>query len=235
MKLAICDDMPEVIEQIESFIEKYSDNQLEYDIFFSGEELFEYITKTKSEYDIYILDIEMKGKSGLEFAKQIRKISPYSLIVFLTSFPQYVYDVFEVVTFDFIVKPLEYERFLQLLNKISQFLQLTKANLTFGYRKNKYSIPCRNIVYIEKSGRKAYIHTKSGKIYQCNITLCELWKQIDSKFFAPIHISCVVNLSEIMEIEREKLVLKNGEVLYIGRKYKQEIKTRHLQFLKGYL
>lgn len=43
------------------------------------------------------------------------------------------------------------------------------------------------------------------------------------------------NLSEIVEIVRDELLLKNGETLYVGRAYRQEIKLRHLQFLKEQL
>ena len=52
-------------------------------------------------YDIYILDIEMQGMNGLELAKTIRTNEPNALIIFLTSYSEYVFDVFEVITFDF--------------------------------------------------------------------------------------------------------------------------------------
>lgn len=53
--------------------------------------------------------------------------------------------------------------------------------------------------------------------------------------FAEIRVSCIINLSEIVEIVRDELLLKNGETLYVGRAYRQEIKLRHLQFLKEQL
>ena len=50
--------------------------------------------------------------------------------------------------------------------------------------------------------------------------------------FAAIHISCIVNLTEIASIKCDQLKLKNNEVLYVAKKYRQEIKSRHLQNLK---
>ncbi|MFV0328858.1 MAG: LytR/AlgR family response regulator transcription factor [Lachnospiraceae bacterium] len=232
LRLAICDDSPDVIEQMEEYIEELKDISLEYDVFFSAEELYQYKSDQELEFDLYILDIEMESLSGLELAKKLRQESPYALIVFLTSYSQYVYDVFEVVTFDFILKPLTFERFRSVMYKASDYLHMAKLNFVFSYRKNSYSIPCQTITYIEKAGRKAFIHTNTDKTYQCNITLEDIWKQLEPRMFSPIHTSCIVNLSEIMKIVRDELTLKNGKTLYVGRNHRQEIKSRHLQFLR---
>lgn len=68
--------------------------------------------------------------------------------------------------------------------------------------------------------------------YQCNITLEKIWEQLNPSKFAAIHISCIVNLTEIASIKCDQLKLKNNEVLYVAKKYRQEIKSRHLQNLK---
>lgn len=235
LRLAACDDSPAVVEQIEGYIEKMKDIEFNYEVFFSSEELYQYKKEQQQEFDIYILDIEMLDVSGLELAKTLRKESPYTLIIFLTSYSQYVYDVFDVITFDFIIKPLTYERFSATMHKAAEYLHMTKVLFIFTYRKNSYSIPCQTISYIDKTGRKAFIHTNDKKIYQCNITLDEIWEQLDTKMFASIHISCIVNLSEIIRIERDELTLKNGTLLYVGKNHKQEIKLRHLQFLRNQL
>ena len=89
--------------------------------------------------------------------------------------------------------------------------------------------------YIEKLGRKALIHTNTGDIYQCNKNLDEIWSQLDKRMFASIRVACIVNLSEIVQVVRDELLLKNGNTLHVGRAYRQEIKLRHLQFLKEQL
>lgn len=232
IKLAICDDSPAVIEQIEAYLEQIQDLRFNYEVFFSAEELYDYKITQQIDFDIYLLDIELGTMSGLELAKKIRQVSPYALIIFLTSYTRYVLEVFEVITFDFIEKPLSYERFKMILHKASDFLRLTKVDFIFSYRKNSYSIPCQRIIYIEKTGRKAHIYTNYGSTYQCNITLDEIWTQLNPKTFASIHTSCIVNLNEILEVVCDKLTLKNGKVLYVARNYRQEIKHRHLQYLK---
>ena len=235
MRLAICDDSDEVIEEIESYIDGLKELHIDYDVFYSGEELYKYKTNEDVEYDIYLLDIEMKKMSGLELAHILREETPYALIIFLTSHSQYVYDVFDVITFDFIVKPITKIRFINTLEKAARYFHRAKVNFTFSYRKNTYIIPCQLIMYIEKHGRKAYIHTRDGKLYQCNITVNEIWRQLSTKMFVQIHASCIVNLEVVSQIVKDQLILENGASLYIGRNHKQEVKLKHLEFLKEQL
>ncbi len=234
ISIAICDDDPKVIEKIECYFDKLHDRNYEYDVFFNGNELLDYKNKQNISYNLYILDIEMDNLDGITLAKKIRIIDPKSLIIFLTGYSQYVYDVFEVITFDFIPKPIDYDRFIHLLDKVSSYLNLTKSNFTFSYRKNRYNLPCEDIIYIEKNGRKAFIHTYS-KIYQFNMTIEDICSQLDDQLFTKIHSSYIVNMEYIREIVRGELILKTDEVLYIGRNHRQEVKLKHLDFLKNKL
>ena len=142
LKLALCDDDAKVIEQLEKYFDKLQDSSIDYDVFFSADELYKYMNKEKVRYDAYILDIEMSGMSGIELAKKIRELEQNSLIVFLTSYSKYVFEVFEVVTFDFLVKPIEFNKFENVINRIREYLHITKAMFVFSYRKNSFSIPC---------------------------------------------------------------------------------------------
>ncbi len=79
------------------------------------------------------------------------------------------------------------------------------------------------------------LYTPIQGIYQCNKNLDEIWLQLDKRMFASIRVACIVNLSEIVQVVRDELLLKNGNTLHVGRAYRQEIKLRHLQFLKEQL
>ena len=64
------------------------------------------------------------------------------------------------------------------------------------------------------------------------MTLDEIWKQLDPTVFVSIYPSCIVNLSYVREIVRNELILKTGNKLYVSKKYCQEIKKKHLRFIK---
>ncbi|MFA9375885.1 MAG: LytR/AlgR family response regulator transcription factor [Lachnotalea sp.] len=231
LNIAICDDSPMDIEKVESIFEKMVNKAFEYDVFFSGEELLTYTENHSIKYNLYILDIEMEKMNGLSLAKKIRESDSKALIVFLTSYSSYVFEVFEIITFDFILKPITYEKLNIVLDKVMNYLQLTKKNFTFSYRQNHFTISCDEISYIEKKGRQAFIHTDFEN-YKSNMTIADIWKQLDKNVFSHIHESIIVNLEYIREIKRDELCLKDGKLLYISRVHKHEVKEKHLAYLK---
>lgn len=234
IRIAVCDDDSQVIEEIEEFFERMSKKQFEYDVFFNGQELYEYKCRQQICYNIYFLDIEMTHMDGITLARNLRALDSHALIVFITGYAKYVYDVFEVVTFDFVLKPLEYKRFSTVLNKALAYLDISKRNFTFSYRKNSFTLPCDRIVYIEKSGRAAYLYTEEKK-YQCNMTLSNIWSQLDESFFASIHSSIIINLDYVLEIIRDELTLTTGKTFFVSRAYRHTVKLKHLNFVRGIL
>lgn len=102
----------------------------------------------------------------------------------------YVMDVFEVITFDYISKPITVEKLESVLLKAMQYLHMIKRDFVFQFRKNQFRISCDDIVYFEKKGRQAVIHTISEN-FKANMTTEEIWKQLDDKVFAHIHVSYI--------------------------------------------
>mgnify|MGYP002508438436 CR=1 FL=1 len=60
--------------------------------------------KQKNFYDIIFLDIDMPQLSGMDCAKEIRRLSSDNIIVFVTNYSEYMPNAFTVEAFDFIVK-----------------------------------------------------------------------------------------------------------------------------------
>lgn len=233
LRIALCDDTPASIETLERYFDILNDPAIDYDVYFSAEELYRYKINNKSSYDIYILDIEMQGMSGLELAKVLRNSEPNALIIFLTSYSEYVFDVFEVITFDFLLKPITFEIFQKVLQKASAYLDMTKKIFSFSYCKKNFNIPCSEIMYIDKSGRKAFLHTPKST-YPFNMTLSSILSHADPNLFGKIRSSCIVNLEYIQEVVRDELILKNGETLFVSRNYRHSIKNQHLNFIKSH-
>lgn len=233
MKIAICDDNKNVIEQIEEYFEILQDRTLEFEVFFCAEELQKYIIERKIDFDVFILDIQMKDVSGIELAREVRRENINALIIFMTNYSQYVFDVFEMITFDFIQKPLTFEKFKTILDKAQKYLGITKTAFAFSYKKSSYSIPFQRIDYLEKQGRKVWIYVTDGKKYQCNMTLGDVWKQLDADIFILLNKSLIINISKVERIEGEYVILKNEVKLYVSRTYRKELKKKHFNYVGG--
>lgn len=228
LRLAVCDDNVSVVEQVESYIEKLKEISIIYEVYFSVEEFYSHMPEV--DFDVYLLDIEIAGASGIQLAEQIRQTNQYALIIFMTSYPKYVTEVFDVNTFDFLLKPVTFENFKKVIYKVSDYISASKMNFVFMHNKNQYAVPYQNIIYIEKIKRKAYIHTNSGYMYECHMTMEEIIGELSMDMFVKINRACIVNLSMIDEIIRDEIHLINGETLYIARDYKMLVKEKHLNY-----
>ena len=105
----------------------FLDYPVEYDVYFSGKELLMCSMQDKENYHLYIFDIEMPDMNGLELAKKCVKRDAKALFVFLTSYTRYVMEVFEVITFDYISKPITFEKIESVLFESHELSQYDKT------------------------------------------------------------------------------------------------------------
>ena len=232
MRIAVCDDNPKELERIKGCFCRIQGYDLVCSYFDSTSTVMEILKTENSPYDLYILDIEMPGMNGLKLAKSIREKDSRALFVFLTSYTRYMKDVFDVVTFDFIEKPISDEKLLQILERAATYLNITSQHFSFGYRARRYSLKYDRILYIEKKGRQALIHTFED-VYKTNMTLEEIWKQLNPKSFVHIHSSYIINLYNLDRKDNEIAIMRNGEKLHITKGYRRELAMRHYEFVQG--
>ena len=232
MRIAVCDDNPKELERIKGCFCRIQGYDLVCSYFDSTSTVMEILKTENSPYDLYILDIEMPGMNGLKLAKSIREKDSRALFVFLTSYTRYMKDVFDVLTFDFIEKPISDEKLLQILERAATYLNITSQHFSFGYRASRYSLKYDRILYIEKKGRQALIHTFED-VYKTNMTLEEIWKQLNPKSFVHIHSSYIINLYNLDRKDNEIAIMRNGEKLHITKGYRRELAMRHYEFVQG--
>ena len=232
MRIAVCDDNPKELERIKGCFCRIQGYDLVCSYFDSTSTVMEILKTENSPYDLYILDIEMPGMNGLKLAKSIREKDSRALFVFLTSYTRYMKNVFDVVTFDFIEKPISDEKLLQILERAATYLNITSQHFSFGYRASRYSLKYDRILYIEKKGRQALIHTFED-VYKTNMTLEEIWKQLNPKSFVHIHSSYIINLYNLDRKDNEIAIMRNGEKLHITKGYRRELAMRHYEFVQG--
>ena len=231
MRIAICDDSTTDITKIKQLICHMADYSFDFDVYISSLELIRCL-HSGLRYDLYLLDIEMPEKSGISLARKIRELDTKALLVFLTSYTKYMKDVFEVVTFDYIMKPLSDEKLSAVIDKAFSYLNMTNQSFSFSYRKNRYSLKFDEILYLEKRGRQAIIHTMD-RCYQTNMNISELWEQLDDKMFAAIHGSFIINLKHIKTMVNGIVSLTDGTELVVTRGYRKSLSKKHLTFVRG--
>ena len=231
IKIAVCDDNREASSAIEHFLEKAPVSDMCCDVYSDGKHLTDYLRKNSDSYNIYFLDIEMPGLDGIRTASEIRTRDKNAVIVFITDYKDYVYEVFEVLPFRFLPKPVTEAKFLQTLNEALAHLQLTGRLFFFRIGYEKYQLPYQEIVCFESAGRKVILHSKKGE-YEFYAKLSELEAQTDKNVFSRIHASYIVNLEHIRSIRQGEVLMEDQSVLPVSKKYRKEIKQSHFDFIE---
>ena len=195
--------------------------------FNSAEEALEFL-KT-NEAAVLLLDIDMAGINGHELRRQLGQ---KQACIFITSYPDYAVDSFELAALDFLVKPLETERFDKAMERLKTYLEIVhKANLfesslgsdaifiKDGHQQVK--IQLHDILYLEALKDYTRIVTSDKKYCVLSI-LGNLLQQNAFKSFIRIHRSYAVQKNFISKISAQQVFLNNIS-LPIGRTYKEAL------------
>jgi DNA-binding LytR/AlgR family response regulator len=183
--------------------------------------------------DVLFLDIDMPAMSGLELRKQLLHIPA---CVFITSYPDYALEGFEMAALDFLVKPFTAARFATMMERLQQHVSIRqKANLlehTLGadtiFIKDgteQIKLQLHNIIYLEALKDYTGIVTAQKK-YSVLSPLGNLIKEKAFSSFIRIHRSYAVQKHFIKKISSGE-VMVNDIVLPLGRSYKEALKAIH--------
>lgn len=231
--LAICDD--EIIQRKlneKKIVQVLENLNTDYNIdeYSDGQEL----VQSEIFYDMVFLDIKMKKLDGIETAKEIKKINPNVIIVFLTSFDNYVYEAFDVEAFNYIVKPIEDKRLndvlMLALNKINTCNE-NKGDLIIHRDKSIVKIKINNIIYADVYDRIVTLHLKNAKIEYYS-RLKNLEKELKEKDFFRCHKSYIVNLMHVMRFDKNQILLDNDEVIPISRRNYNSFSKEIIKYIK---
>lgn len=231
IKLAICDDDLSVCHGIEEMVGQMGIDNLSTDVFGSGLELLNDVVTNKERYNIYLLDIEMPGISGIQTAADLRSQDRDALIIFATNHKEYVYEVFEVLPFRFVCKPVQAEALHTILQDAVKHILRENQFFFFHIGHEKRQIPYREILYFEGAGRKVRIHSTDG-VFAYYGKISEVAGQLDQTLFAQIHGSYLLNMEYLRALRHDEAVLTQELILPVSRKYHSALRKNHAIFLK---
>lgn len=230
MKIAVVDDEILIRKSIEELIREKEPACL-IDSYESGEELL----LTNRQYDVVFLDIRLKGQNGIETAKSLRQRWEDTILIFLTGVKDYVFQAFDVAAFHYLLKPVEKEKFEEVLERA-----LRKAGKRSGGETDFFLIKTRNrtlplqkssILYVESRGKKAEIHTVRETI-ELYASLNGMEAELGISFYR-CHRGYLVNMAYVSEYCHDSILLSNGETIYLAKEKYQEFVKEYMRYLKS--
>ena len=179
---------------------------------------------SKNTVDIIFLDVEMPEMTGLQMLDSLEGKS-YPYVVLVTSKKEYAIDAFEYNVLDYLLKPVDYLRFLKAINKLmSQQIKdrgegsdneiFVKSNLKF------VKIKFDEILYVEAMADYVIIHIE-GKKHIIHSTMKGIDKKLAQDNFVRVHRSYLVNLKKVNSVERNTIIIGEKSIP-IGASYKAD-------------
>ena len=170
--------------------------------------------------DIAFLDIDMGNINGIDLARKIRRAGLDTLLIFVTNYPEYAPEGYEVSAFRFLDKerldqklPYYFSQALHALESKGDQIQLSDE-----------VFPSRCLVYGETHSRGLLLHMTGyhTPLLTCSKTMGELEKLLLPHGFLRVHQSFLVNMKYIRKMQSTGVWLTQGEELPISaRNYKQ--------------
>ena len=211
---------------VESLVRKFSFLTIS-GVYSNVNEALEHLNQ--GSIDVLFSDIDMPEISGLELRGRMKNIP---VCVFITSYAEYAVDSFDADALDFLVKPVNLERFTRTANRIREYMDLRlKATkpvfdnesvfLKEGYGQVKIVI--NNILYIEALKDFTKIVTPN-KQFCVSVSFGNLLKENAFSSFIRVHRSFAVQKKYIFKLHSQKIELENGVSITIGRIYKSTFK-----------
>lgn len=233
MRIIICDDESKYRQLLHEKILQDSfacDYDVEISEYEGGDSLLAALENGVSA-DVYFLDIQMENGTddGIRVAKELRKKGDKGLIVYVTSFIDYVQTGYEVKAFRYLLKRQIQERLTRVLADVRGELFREDA-FCFQTKGETIRVNRREILYFESDKRQLQLVTESetylfyGKLEEAEGKLGE--------GFLRCHRSFLVNMEHIRKHSVEEIVLQNGKVIPVSRSYAKEVKRKLMLELK---
>jgi two-component system, LytTR family, response regulator len=174
--------------------------------------------------ELLFLDIHLPRLKGMDFLKTLM-IKP--AVIITTAYHQYAVEGFTLNVTDYLLKPIEFERFLVAVNKVktSQTPKIQenpdKDFIFLNIQKKKVKILFSEISYIES--QREYIKIVAAqKEYISKISTQEIEALLPEHFFKRIHRSFIISVQKIESYSAETVEIQ-GVSIPIGRGYKEAL------------
>jgi DNA-binding LytR/AlgR family response regulator len=198
---------------------------------------FEAMEALKSNrVDIMLLDIQMPDLTGLELVKSLEK---KPAIIFTTAYSEYAVDAFNLAVSDYLLKPFDFPRFIQAINKAIGNVKpqegkpeklptdtISKSNdfITVKADYKLYKINYDDLIFIEGQHEYVTFHTMQRRITAL-FALKDLEGLLPKDRFVRVHKSYIVSFKHIQDLDKSDVTVAGNKVP-VGASYRDELLAR---------
>ena len=223
MRCLVIDDEPTALEIIKDYVEKVPFLDCA-GTFRDPLEALNFIQK--KPIDLIFLDINMPDLTGIQFLKSLES---QPLVIFTTAYSKYALESYDYDAVDYLLKPIEFDRFLKAVNKAFKQCQIKTSSL-MPFAKDSdfiliksgteyYKMKLSDILYVRGTGNYVTFVTRKKEILSL-LTMKDVSETLSSKMFFRIHKSYIINFSHVDLIENDQVKI-NNEFIPVGDHYRE--------------
>lgn len=209
MKVLVVDDEPVARNELIYLLNKYDSNLVIAEAHDMATALAILLRET---FDVALLDIHLRDDSGLQLAEYINKMPKPPLLIFATAYDQYAIQAFEQDARDYLLKPYEFDRLKQAMDRVKGALSTSTIieSVASGHLfKQQYPLTVEDRIYLVSADDILLIEAMQGKLiiqtpdknYEIDGSLQQWQDKLPSSQFVRVHRSYIVNINAIKTIE----------------------------------
>lgn len=235
ISIAIVEDDDSYANTLGDYLRKYEEEYrepVEITRFSDGDEIVE---NYRSQFDIILMDIEMRFMNGMTAAEKIREKDSQVIIMFITNMAAYAIMGYSVDALDYVLKPISYFAFSQRLNRaVGRMKKREEKFVTVNAKNGVHKIPVSALYWVESQGHRLTYHTRNGEYDSTTSSMRELEQELEKTLGITSFFRCnkcyLINLSYVTGMDESDVLLKDQRI-QISRSRKGELKKALLEYM----
>lgn len=228
--VAIVEDEDLYVNELEHYFtqfEEESGSKFRITVYHDGDDL---LRTYHGQFDIILMDIQMKFMDGMSAAELIRKQDAEVIIIFITNMVQYAVKGYEVDAMDYILKPVTYFTFTQKLQKaLNKIRKRSEIFISIPVKGGIYKLAISELLYVESYGHILNYHTRT-EIVSSRAKLADVASVLGRYGFFRINKGCIVNMKYVDTVLDGNCYLEQT-VLPIARNKKKAFMDKLTEYI----
>jgi len=233
MRIAIIDDRHADRDYIAALVSRWAKDRdtAVTAVPFPSAEAFLFAYSEDRDFDILLLDIEMGAINGVELAKTVRAENDAVQMVFITGFPDFIAEGYEVSALHYLMKPVDRDKLFSVLDRAAANLGKAERWILLPSGDGQTRVHLNRILYAEAFGHDLTVHTEDGDFaFRKTIGAWEAELGPEAGFIR-CHRSVLVNLRYVSKVTKIDVILDDGTALPLARNAAQAV---NLAFIRYY-
>lgn len=242
MKIVICDDYMEDLTKVEQLLHQYEKSRsigFEVETFSDALQVYQKILRDELA-DIYILDMIMPEKTGIDIGSLLEK-SGKCVVIYITSSDEFAFEAYGVHAVRYLLKPVSQAVFAEAMDYAVSYVGMNRKTslpdirYLVKTREGIVSVAYSDIVYIENVTRTLEVHLTDG----CVIRSIFIRKSFDEEIreiaedssFVRVHKSFLVNMNYIRSLLQGLCCMESGRNIPVSKTRAADVKREYLHFV----